>query len=133
MPARYQREIEEILDQSGSQGAGQAAPSSPRAEGGSPRWKLRVPQALGFSGWRVSPGKLMLASFAILLSALLLNAFSAPAVGLVAWSGVALFIVAYALFFILPPKSRAERRWRGRPVDYGHPSWRDRLRRWFKT
>jgi Flp pilus assembly protein TadB len=128
MPGRYEKEIEEILEQ-----AGNVQPQSATPHPGSGRfYRLRsqIAQAFSARGWKVSPGKLMLVSVGLLLVALLMNAVIPAAVGPVAWAGIVLFIVAYALFFILPPKSKVERHWRGRPVDYAPRSWRGRFLPW---
>lgn len=132
MPSRYQREIEEILSQTGK--AAPQLPAKPRAKNRGSRggWGSVVAGAFGLLPWRVSPAKLMVASIGILLAALLLNVFNAPGVSPLVIVGIILFIVAYTLFFLPSSRPTVERRWRGRPVEYPRVSWRHRLRRWFR-
>ena len=47
--------------------------------------------------------------------------------GIMAWGGLVLFIVGYAMFFIRPRKF--EKRWRGQPIDDSGEKFWDRLRR----
>ena len=132
MPSRYQKEIEDILEQTGK--SAPRLPDTPKGQrGGASRGRRgALGRLVGLLPWRVSPAKLMLISFAVLLVAALLNVFNRPAVSPVFGVGLALFIVAYILFFLPSSRSQAERRWRGRPVDYGRRAWASRLRRWFR-
>jgi hypothetical protein len=127
MSERYMKEIEEILK---------------RARGEPPRERFpkRGPGIVsGLTGlftrpfrgrwWRLSPGKLMLGGVALLLVALILHATIPFTVGPVVWAGLALFILAYALFFIRAGTTY-EKRWRGRPIE-PRPSFWQRVRRWF--
>ena len=74
----------------------------------------------------------MLIAFVLLLAALVLNS-AAPSfgiTGLVAWSGLILLIVGYAMFFIRPkPIKPIEKRWRGQKIELNGESWWERLRR----
>ncbi|MSQ41399.1 MAG: hypothetical protein EXR55_07095 [Dehalococcoidia bacterium] len=132
MPSRYQREIEEILSQTGK--TGPQLPETPKAESQSASggWGSVVARAFALLPWRVSPAKLMLSSAGIMLAAFLLNNFNSPVVGPLVIVGIILFIVAYALFFLPSSRPTAERRWRGRPMEYPRVFWRHRLRRWFR-
>ena len=69
----------------------------------------------------------MLAAVRLLLAALLIGSavpgFGAP----LAWAGLILFVVGYAMFFIKPKK--IEKRWRGQTIELEEDSWWDRLRR----
>ena len=130
MPDRYRREIEEILRQAGD--------LEPSDLGKGPRqsvWRLAllyVKQSLGGKGWSLSPGRVMLIAVSLFLAALVFRAM-VPLPGLVqplAWAGLLLFIVGYAMFFLKPPK--IEKRWRGQPLDELGDSWWNRLRRKFK-
>ena len=115
--ARYQREIEEILDKvnedlpadAGSkrgQRSQQETRSAPRkAEGRNSRVRFDF-----------SPGRLVVIGAALLVAALLfvlvLPAFAQPTL----WIGVGLFIVAYLLFFTKPRRTM-EKRWRGQSIE----------------
>ena len=119
MSERYQREIEEILRQTGDL----KTPRPPRK----PRrnfWRLvrlYIGQSLGGRGWSLSPGRVMLIAVSLLLAALIIK------IPLLAWAGLLLFIVGYGMFFVKPPKT--EKRWRGQPLDIRRDSLWDRLRR----
>ena len=68
----------------------------------------------------------MLAAVAVLLLALVAGSMTSGVAPLLGFAGLLLFIVGYAMFFIKPPK--AEKRWRGQPIEYGS-SWWSRLRK----
>ena len=128
MSNRYQREIEEILKQAGDLG--------PSGRDRRPRqsfWRLLwsyVGQSLGGRGWSVSPGRIMLIAGSLLLSALIVRVIVPGVPGLVAplaWAGLLLFIVGYAMIFVKPPK--IEKRWRGQSLEDAGESWWDRIRR----
>ena len=127
MSERYKKEIEEILQQ-----AGELAPSK-RSRGSGPSFLkliwLNLARAVGGKTWSFSPGRVMLIGLALLLSALIMQAVVPGIVALLAWGGLVLLIVGYAMFFIRPPK--IEKRWRGQSIDYGD-TWWDRLRRRIK-
>ena len=132
MPSRYQKEIEDILEHTGR--SAPKLPDAPKSQrGGASRgWRGGLAPLVDLLPWRISPAKLMLVSFVILLVAALLNVFNTPAVSPVFGVGLALFIVAYILFFLPSSRPRVERRWRGRSVDYGRRAWASRLRRWLR-
>ncbi len=130
MSERYQREIEEILQEAGDlESAGGRTGARPSF------WLLArsyIAQSLGGKRWALSPGRVMLVAVSLLLAALVLRS-ALPGVGVVgplAWAGLLLFIVGYGLFFIKPPK--IEKRWRGQPLDEGGESLWSRLRRRIK-
>ena len=127
MAERYKQEIEEILKQAGDLGTG---PRRARPGLLGLVW-LQVVQAVGGKTWSVKPGRVMLVALALLLTALIGGAFvqGAP-VAILAWGGLVLFIVGYAMFFVRPPT--IEKRWRGESIEYGGDSWWDRLRRKIK-
>ena len=126
MADRYQREIEEILEQ-----AGEAAPPiapSPRKVGLRKLVWAHIKQSLAGKPLSFSPGRAMLAAVLLLLAALVLNSVGVGPVALVALAGLILFIVAYGMFFIRPPK--AQKRWRGQVIEEeSSGSWWDRFRR----
>ena len=128
MSKRYQKEIEEILKQAGELGdSGQSR--GPRRS----TWRLvwiYISQSLGGKRWSPSPGRVILIGVSLLLSALIVSQFVAGLGGLLAWGGLLLFIVGYAMVFMRPRK--IEKRWRGEPLEDGGDSWWDRLRRKLK-
>tara|TARA_B100001013_G_C24494122_1_gene396459 strand:+ start:192 stop:548 length:357 start_codon:yes stop_codon:yes gene_type:complete len=118
MPDRYKSEIEEILQQVGE------LRSVPKQ---SNRFLkilkfvyLHFIASLGGKSLAITPGRILLGSLLLFLMAIVLQ------VGFLAWSGLILFIIAYAMFFIRPPK--IEKRWRGQIIDDGSNSWWDRFK-----
>ena len=125
MGQRYEREIDEILEQAGNIGS---------RSGNKGLFSLvwtYCAQSIGGPVKSLRPGRVMLIAVAILILALFLNA-SMPGMNIVApiaVTGLILFIVAYAMFFIRPPnKSNPEKRWRGQPIDDDRPSLWDKMR-----
>ena len=130
MPGRMDREIEEILERSEEVLTSQSRTPRKSRRRGSSRWSRPGWTRLGGS---ISPGRVFLASVALLLTALILNVAGAGPVAVLFWLGLVLFIVAYALFFVRSSSS-PELRWRGKPVDYGRPpSLLERMRRWLRS
>ncbi len=128
MSERYQREIEEILEE-----AGDLEPARPRFGRGPSFWRLvraYIGQALRGNRWSLSPGRVMLIAVSLLLAALVLRGALPGIVGPLAWAGLLLFIVGYGLFFVKPPK--IEKRWRGQPLESGGESLWTRFRRRMK-
>jgi uncharacterized membrane protein YGL010W len=84
-------------------------------------------------GFKVSAGKLMLASFALLLLALTLSAAGIGNVALLLVAGLVLFVIAYVLFFVGSGGSAAayEKRWRGRLIEE-RTTMMDRVKRWLR-
>ena len=130
MPSRYQREIEDILEKAGEEGPAKRRPrrSSDRRSFRKLVW-LYVRQSLSGNLFSISPGRIMLFGFVLLLSFLLVRPFSAGVAGMLAWAGLIIFIIGYALVLVRPPK--IEKRWRGQSVEMDSPggSWLDRIRR----
>ena len=129
MPSRYQREIEDILEKAGE--AGSKRPPRRPSDRRSFRklvW-LYVRQSLSGNLLSISPGRIMLLGFVLLLSFLLVRPFSAGVAGMLAWAGLIIFIVGYGMVLVRPPK--IEKRWRGQSVEMEPPggSWLDRIRR----
>ena len=128
MPDQYQKEIEDILKKAEAD-----APLPP----GQSRRSLRgmvwqyTRQSLNSTAWGISPGKIMLAALAILLAGIVLR-YMIPALSILLWLSLILFIVGYGMIFLRPSKSRGERKmWRGRYID-DEPSgnsWWGRFRR----
>ena len=130
MSSRYQREIEDILEKSGG-----LDPEPPKREPKRDRRNFRrlvwlyVKQSLSGSPLSITPGRVMLVGFVLLLSALLVVPFGFGLIGYIAWAGLIIFIVGYALALARPPK--IEKRWRGQPIDTdpADESWLERMRR----
>ena len=108
MAERYQREIEEILEE-----AGERPP---------PRLAKRVRPARrparrerGYSLFP-TPGRIAFAGAAALAVALAVNLLGVPGSTVFLWAGVALLVAAYALYFTKPRRT-VERRWRGQLMD----------------
>ena len=75
-------------------------------------------QSVSSGAGRFSPGRMMLAAVAILLAAAVLRFMLPMLFGPLAWAGLALFIVAYAMFFLRPSsRGGARKQWRGRYLD----------------
>ena len=125
MPERYQREIEEILRQ-----AGESASVRESEEFGGGPLSGRLSRIRRGIGNRIypSPGRIMFIGACLLLSAVLVNAIAPGLVGLLGWSGLILFVLAYALFFA-KPGFRVEKRWRGRVLEPEENLW-DTFQRW---
>ena len=126
MPERYQREIEDILKQAGDLGSERSPKTSDRSF-------LKQMWAYATKSFRgnpssISPGRVMLASVLLLLSALVFSFMMPMISGPLAWAGLVVFIVGYAMFFIRPSGTRTEKHWRGQPIDYNDPSWWDRIK-----
>ncbi len=126
MPEKYRREIEDLLSQIEGQHE-TVEPKRPRSSRAPFKAMLRF---FAGKGWSITPGRIMLASVALLLIALL---FSSSMPGLLApligWGAVVIFVLGYALFFINPSGSY-EKMWRGQPIDEPPPAnlW-EKLRR----
>ena len=126
MSSKYQREIEDILEQAGEVGA---RPPSHPPRGYSFRrlvW-LYVKQLLGGKALSISPGRVMLVGFVLLLATLLVRPFVAGITGYLAWAGLLLFIIGYGMVLARPP--RVDKRWRGKSIEDARGSWLERVRR----
>lgn len=126
MSERYRREIEDLLEQ-----IEELPPQDRQGKKPSLRRALfsLIGRFLGGRGWNLSPGRIMVASIALLLIALLIKGNLPGFVGpLLAWGAVALFILGYALFFINPNQAY-EKRWRGQPIEKSTSLWNRLLRR----
>lgn len=127
MAQRYQREIEEILGQSGDEGQGEGSGGGRRPR--APRRRRSPRRALG-ALVRPTPGRLLFAGIALLILAVVLNALDAPGVRPFFWASVVLFVFAYVAYFTRPRRT-VERRWRGQPMDDPQPAGPiSRLWRW---
>ena len=117
MPSRYEKEIEDILEKAGDFGAKpvKGAPKKPRSRSVRRLVWLYVRQSLSGKPWSVSPGRVMLIGFVLLLSTLLVMPFVDGVAGYLAWAGLLLCIVGYGMFLARPPS--VEKRWRGKPIE----------------
>ena len=135
MSDKYQKEIEDILKQAEGVMPGDKswpqAPHQPEEARGVFKSKRRIP----LSGSKISAGKLMLTSFAMLILALILSAVEVPYVVVLIAAGLVLFVAAFGLFFVRSgsgPSSSYERRWRGRLIEEEPGIW-DRVKRWLRS
>ena len=113
MPDRLDKELEEILSDgtqdTGSQKDRRRSTSSGRLH--SLEIFSRLPRT------NIHPGKVMLASIAFLLVALILYNSALNHAGSLVWIAVAIFAGSYLLFFVNPNKSGHEKRWRGEVIE----------------
>ena len=124
MPKRYEEEIEEILKQVGEVDPGPVR----RRRGFLGLLGAYVFRLLGGGTWAITPGRVMLTAGVVLLLGLLMPMLVQASIwAWLAWGGLILFIVGYAMFFIRPRK--VEKRWRGQPIDDGDESLWERLKR----
>lgn len=132
MSSRYQREIEDILQKAGGLGSGRPTPEPRRRSLKQLVW-MYVRESLSGSAFSISPGRVMLVGFVLLISTLIVRPFAAGIVGYLAWAGLLMFIVGYGMVLVRPPK--IEKRWREMPIEYydsDDRSWLGRLRRKFR-
>lgn len=133
MSNKYEKEIEEILKRAEDvlpKERSEPTTTETTNPGSSPLRRFT-----GGRGLKISAGKLMLASFALLLVAMILGASGVGQVVYLVIAGLILFVIAYALFFVRPGGSSSggyEKRWRGRVIEDSPPLW-DRLKRWLRS
>ena len=133
MSERYQREIEEILQQ-----VGESAPTTePRkAEKDSLLTPIsRFGRRIGNVVY-LSSGRLMTIGIVLLLAAILVSIIFPGPLGPLAWLVLILFVLVYALFFARPGL-KTEKRWRGRAIEPPPSTWRAesvwlKIQRWLK-
>ena len=129
MSDKMKKEIEEILRK-----AEEVMPEGrPRPSRGRTQQSTKsnpVGRFAGGRGLKISAGKLMLASFLLLLLALILGATGTISAVPLVVAGLVLFVVAYALFFVRPGATY-EKRWRGRLIEDTPTPW-ERVKRWLK-
>ena len=129
MSSKYQREIEEILQKAGDIGGGgrcRKSASSNKSIGFFRLAWLYVGQSLGGRFWSISPGRVMLVGFVLILSTLLVRPFIGGVAGWLGWAGLLMFIIGYGMVLVRPPK--VQKKWRGEPIE-DNVSWLDRIRR----
>ena len=133
MSERYQREIEEILQE-----VGESTPTTEpgKVEGNSLLAPIfRIGRSIGNLVF-LSSRRLMTIGIALLVAAILSSIIFPGLLGPIVWLGLILFILVYALFFARP-SLKTEKRWRGRTIDPPPSAWRGeglryRLQRWLK-
>ena len=133
MSERYQREIEEILQQVGD--------STPTKESGEAKRSslltpfARIGRGIG-NHLYLNSGRLMTIGIVLLLVAVFVSAMFPGPWGPFVWLGLILFILVYALFFARPNRN-SDKRWRGRPIEQqpatrrGEDLW-ERFQRWLR-
>ncbi|MCH8825968.1 MAG: hypothetical protein J4O08_07345 [Chloroflexi bacterium] len=130
-PDQYRTEIEEILRKAELDGPTPIRPKKPNFLGLLMQYARQSLEGKAFS---ITPGRVVLVAVSLLLVAAITRLVVPSAFGFLAWAGLILFIVGYALFFIKPPKG-PERHWRGQPLDDAptgpRATWIDRIRRKF--
>ena len=122
MPSRYQREIEDILEKAGEEGPRRRPQRARERRSLRQLVWLYVRQSLSGNLFSISPGRIMLLGFVLLLSFLLVRPFNGGVAGMLAWAGLIVFIIGYGMVLVRPPK--IEKRWRGQL------RWRSFGRRW---
>ncbi len=130
MSSKYQREIEDILEKAGGlEETAQPTYKPPRQSVKRLVW-LYVRQSLSGELWSISPGRVMLAGFVLLLTSLFVKAFVSGVSGPLALVALLVLIVGYGMMLVKPPT--LEKRWRGQELDVSSDSWWNRLRRKLK-
>ena len=112
MAKRYEKEIEEILEQAGEFGSHKPINNCKGIVG--ILWGYIV-QSIGGKSLVLTPGRIMITSVLLLMVGLISNSFIHGVGAWIAWIGFLLFIVGYASFLIRP--KRIEKRWRGQLID----------------
>lgn len=137
MPDKYQDEIEEILkgieEEEPPRPARRTQPiidDMPRED--RPEAPLYRDQSREGSGptsrWKhITPGRVALAGFALLILGLALNSVG---FGWLVWLGLLGLAGAYLLFFVRPRPINRDKVWRGRSVESQGPSPWQRFKRW---
>lgn len=122
MSQRYQREIEEILEDSF-----RLKRSDQAVYLGTPFWKMVWLWLYGLllsRSWS-QPERLVLVAVLLLVSSLIIRAVIPVIAGPVAWAGLLLFVLGYAMFFIRPRPM--EQRRRGQHISNPGQSWWERI------
>ncbi|MCL0028942.1 hypothetical protein M1N23_02200 [Dehalococcoidia bacterium] len=120
MSSKYQREIEEILENSGefqspgtrSDGTGYSLPQLV--------W-FYVKHSLSGRLWSLNPGRVMLIGLVLLMTGLIVRPYVDGALDYLAWAGLLLSIVGYGMVLAKPPTQ--EKLWRGRLIEDPKKSW----------
>ena len=123
MSQRYQKEIEEILEQANVESGGKQDAAGQRRT--PDRLKPKVARASKRSWkFRLTTGKTLIAGVVLLPLAL------ATGADIFAWLGIGLIVTAYVVYFARPRRA-IERRWRGQLIeDEPEPNSLQRVWRW---
>ena len=133
MSEKYREEIEEILKHAEEVMPKERATSAGSRQNPAGRSSNLLSRFFPGGILKISAGKLMLASFALLLLALILGAAGLASPVILVVGGLILFVIAYALFFVRPTSTAGyEKRWRGRLIEEDNLSLLDRFKRWLK-
>jgi hypothetical protein len=127
MSNRYQREIEEILEQ-----VNEDAPTGaqPKGRAGQVQRATRRPRSGANPSAAFTSGRLMLAGVALIVSSLLFIGLLPSLAGPAVWLGIFLLITGYVVYFAKPRRT-VERRWRGEIIeDEPEPNGIERFWRW---
>ena len=113
MAERYQREIEEILENVNEEPPSDVGTKRGATRQREPRQEVSAtPERPSRLGFEYTPGRMLLTGVLLIVLAGVLAVvgigFAAPLV----WVGIGLFILAYVMFFTKPRRTM-ERRWRG--------------------
>ena len=131
MSDKYKQEIEEILKQVEEvlTKDSRRSNSSSSGSGGGPLGSM----GRSVRGFKLNLGKLMLASFALLLIALTVGTLGVGNLTIFLIAGLVLFVIAYFLLFVGSSgiSSGYEKRWRGRLIEEKPSPW-DRFKRWLR-
>ena len=131
MSDKYKQEIEEILKQVDEvlPKDSRRSNSSSSGSGGGPFGSM----GRSVRGFRLNLGKLMLASFALLLIVLTVGTLGIGNLTIFLIAGLVLFVVAYFLLFVGSSgiSSGYEKRWRGRLIEESPSPW-ERFKRWLR-
>lgn len=125
MSNKYMKEIEEILKRADAVMPKDSSRATKKGTAGS----TPPLERLAIGGFKISAGKIMLTSFALLLLAMILGAIGVVSVVPIVAAGLILFVIGYALFFVRPGTSSYEKRWRGRVIEDQPTMW-ERVKRW---
>lgn len=112
-PEQYKAEIEEILRKADLDAP---TPIRPKKASFFNLLAQYARQSLEGKAWSITPGRIVLVAVSLLLVAALTRVIVPGFFGPLAWAGLLVFIIGYAMFFIKPPKA-PEPRWRGQPLD----------------
>ena len=133
MPDKFIREIEEILEKAEKESPQLSQREVRKSKALSPRsnWSAGISRLRPV--FRVSAGKVILASVSLLLVVILINRFLlvSGTVNLLIGIGVVFLVLAYLLFFMPSSTFNYEKRWRGQPIEEKR-SIREKLRRWLR-
>ena len=127
MSSKYQREIEEILKNSGPISSFDQSSRRSERHGLIQLIALYTKHAIGGKLLSASSGRVMVAGLLIMLTLLIMMQFVTGVPGLLAWAGLLIFIVGYGMALVKPPK--IEKRWRGRSIENNDNSAWDRIKR----